>query len=265
MLFHKSFILYSFKVVWKRWSFKIIHPVLRVVTMIVRESYIVLLLAYIMSGTGSIGGWSLCEMLLSQSFISMSYALLVLVFSGIRDFRLIGKKRKLDIALLRPKGVLLQILLDDSDWFAVAGHAALGIGLLLYCMEQMHIRVTVEKIIVLLCNLLGAVLIQAALWLMLAALECFIQNVTNIKRLLFWIPREFLRLPLCIYPMAFRWFFVYVAPFAFVSYFPVLDLLEKVDSAYPPWFCRFSLPLGIGMYMIAYGCWRIGLNRYRKG
>lgn len=241
-----------------------IHPVFRTFSVFFRESYIVLFLACIMPATGTLNGWTFYELILCQSFVSISYALLLLFFSGIRDFRLIGRRRKPDVALLRPKGVLLQVLLEDTDWFATVGHGVLGTGLLIAGVRQCHVSMTAEKWWWLVCNLLGAVLIQAALWLLMAALECYIGKTHYIKTLLFWIPRDLLRLPLQIYPAVPGKFLVYAAPFAFVSYFPVLDLLGKVDESYPAWFCRLSLPLGICMYLSAYGCWRAGLMRYRK-
>ena len=258
------FLIFSVKVVWKRWWFRKIHPIFGTCSVLFRECYLVLFLYFVMTAAGSLHGWTFYEVLLCQSFLSLSYGVLLLFFSGLRDFRLIGKRRKLDVALLRPKGVLLQVLLEDTDWFAMAAHSILGIGLLAVSLRQCRISVTLEIILQLLCNLTGAVLIQAAMWLYMAALECFIGKTTYIKRILFWIPRNLLRLPLHIYPAALRYYCIYAAPFAFVSYFPVLNLLGRTDPLYPCWFGRLSLPLGIFLYLGAYGCWRLGLVRYRN-
>ncbi len=255
-----SLISISLKMVWKRWWSYTKHPIFRTLSVFVRENCLVLVLMLVMPHVGSLKGWNFYEIILCQGFLSITYGILLLFFTGLRDFE--SARRDLPILLLRPKGVLWQLLLLERDWFAVVGHLALGI-LLFFIANLLPIQVTVLKVVVLLLNLAGGVMIQAAIWLFKFAAACFFGRDIGIDSI-FWTARRLLAIPLSFYSTGFGMLFVFVFPFGFVSYFPVLNLLGKTDVHYPEYFGFLALPIGIVMYLAAYFLWRKGLAFYRK-
>ncbi len=256
-----SLITFSLKMIWRRWWKNTAYAILRPVSVFVRETYMVLALMLIMSRVETIKGWNFYEMILCQSFISMTYGILLIFFTGFRSFRIQDKRFR--VFLLRPKGILQQIMLDEEDWFAVPAHLALGILLFVVSMLHLPVQMTVAKAVALVLNLAGGVLIQAAAWVFLASLQCFFGGRIRINSI-FWSARSFLRLPLCIYPAVFGKLLVYVIPFGFVSYFPVLQLLGRTDADYPAWFGYLALPVGVVLYGAAYLLWRWGVQVYRR-
>lgn len=255
---------FSIKIIWKRWFVNMKHKIVIPLSVFVRESYGVLVLAFLLMFDGTLAGRGFYELILFQSIMSLNYGILVMFFTGLRDFSPSRKKGIVDMALLKPKGVLMQILFRDTDWFAVVGHGVLGI--LLFVIGITHISVDMSLLTILLfsINLLGGVMIQAAIWLFLAGLRFYTNDVGPFEKVLFWIPRMWMRFPMDLFPNIIGHWFVYVVPFGFVSYFPVLMLLGKWNTAYPQWFGYLSMPLGIVLYIAAYGFFRMGLKRYRK-
>lgn len=248
----------------RRWFLNTAHGIFITASVFVREAYMPVLLFFLFLATEDIGGWSFYEMLLFQSLVSISYAFLVLFFTGLRDLTTERKGGVLSWAMLRPCGVLTQVLLSDIDWFAVVGHGLLGIILFVIGIVGSGTTLSLAKFVVLLINIAGAILIQAAIWLFLAALKLFDKTTGTLKNLLFYIPRMFAYLPITILPQILANVFVYVIPYAFISYFPILGFLGMADVNYPSCFVYISLPIGVVLYLGAYLLWRLGLKHWLK-
>lgn len=259
-----SLFAFSMKVVLKRWFQYGKHRFLRIFSVFIREAYGLALLAFLGMAAGELGGWNIYELFFMQSAISISYAGFLFFFTELRNFNAANASgaRLLANAMLKPHGVLFQILLSDCDWFALVGHGILGVICFGIACTHCQIMLTPERIIILLLNLCGAVIIQGAIALFISALNYFAKPASKFRNLLFWFPRLFLRYPLTWFPTWMGNIFVYVVPFAFVSYFPTLYLLGRTDPAYPAWFCYASLPIGMAYYLFAYIIWRIGLRHY---
>lgn len=258
-----SLFAYSLKISWAR-SFKYgKHKILAPLSVFIRESWGVIWLFCLCYVAGPLGGWSFYELLFLQSMISISYAFLLLFFTGIREFKTSSQNKKLDMALLKPRGVLFQILLSEVDCFAIVGHGALGLCCFVVGNLHCDVNYNIEKVVILILNLIGAVAIQAAIWLFMTSLGFFTRYAFKLKELLFWMSRCYLQFPLIYFPAFFGKLFVFVIPFAFVSYFPTLHLLGRADAAYPHFFQYCSLPIGVAVYLLSYLLWRVGLKRYR--
>lgn len=267
MILHNTISLWkcSLCAIGKRWFLHTKHGVFITASVIIREAYMPILLFFLFSVTDSIGGWSFYKMLLFQSLISITYAVLVLFFTGLRDFTANRKGSALEWAMIRPRGVLSQILLSDTDWFAVIGHGCLGIVLMVIGISGCHVDLSVGKIVMLCVNIAGGVMIQGAIWLFLAALKLMGKSTKALSDILFWIPRKFAYLPITLLPTLLANIFVYIIPYAFISYFPVLGFLGMADSNYPQFFMYLSLPVGVLLYLVAYLIWRWGLMRWLRG
>ena len=79
--------------------------------------------------------------------------------------------------------------------------------------------------------MLGGVLIQGAIFLLLAALNFYLLETDSLKELLYYDMKKFAAYPISIYSKVIQICMIYVVPFAFVNYFPAQYLLRKSDMA----------------------------------
>lgn len=252
---------FSVRVVWRRWMKYASHKMFRALSVCIRETYIVFLLYFLTRTCGNIKGWQFEEMILCHAFASVSYGILVLFFTGLRDFRV--SKNRMDVYFLKPTGVLQQILIEKIDWFACAGHLLLGIVLFVVGITGCQLKLTWVNVLFLFLNLAGGVLIRASIWLFCCAIECMFKDKFRLRTLLQYILGDFLRFPLCWFPAAFQKLVTFVIPWGFVTFYPVLQLLGRSEGT-PELFQYLALPIGIIMYLVSYLLWRLGLQIYKS-
>ena len=111
----------------------------------------------------------------------------------------------------------------------------------------------------------GGVLIQGAIFLLLATLNIYLLETGSLKELFYWNARKFAGYPVSIFHKAIQAVMIYVVPFAFVNYFPAQFLLRKEDmAAYPEIYLYITPVLGVAMYLLAYVFWRYSLKYYKS-
>ena len=111
----------------------------------------------------------------------------------------------------------------------------------------------------------GGVLIQGAIFLIVASLSFYFIKTSNIKALFYDNARKFAGYPISIYPRIIQIFMMYVVPFAFVNYFPVQFFLRKSDlDLYPRIMVYISPLVGVICYLIAYMFWRYSFRQYKS-
>lgn len=149
--------------------------------------------------------------------------ILIIFFTGLRDIERTINNGTFDRLLLRPRGVLFQVIASNADWFAALGHGGLGIVLLSF----------------------------------------YIMKSSNMREVFYWNMRKFAVYPISIFPKLIQYIMIYVIPFAFVNYFPAQYLLRKEDmAAYPEIFMYISPIVGVCLYLLAYLFWRYSLRHY---
>ena len=111
----------------------------------------------------------------------------------------------------------------------------------------------------------GGVLIQGAVFLILAALNIYLLQTDSFKELLYWNMRKFAGYPISIFNKFIQTIMIYVMPFAFVNYFPAQYLLRKDDiHQYPEIYMYLSPIVGVAMYLLAYIFWRYSIRFYKS-
>ena len=190
---------------------------------------------------------------------------MIIFFTGLRDFENMVREGSFDRFVLRPRGILFQIIFVNSDWFAAIGHGGLGITLFLISAGKVGVHWNIYNALYYLFAVIGGVLIQGAVFLFIATLNIYLIETGSIKELLYWNVRKFAGYPISIFNKGVQFLMIYIMPYAFVNYFPAQFLLRKEDmSQYPEIYLYLTPIVGVGMYLLAYAFWLYSLKYYKS-
>lgn len=253
------------KTIMKAWFQYKVDAVLRSLAVFLREATGIIVIYFTLLKFDTLNGWNLQEMLFLFSLLFLTYGIMILFFTGLRDFGYTVRDGSFDRFLLRPRGVLFQIIFVNADWFAAIGHGGLGLVLFLVSAGRVGIQWNIMNALYYVSVVIGGVLIQGAIFLLLATLNIYLLKTDSLKELFYWNVRKFAGYPISIFHKAIQACMIYVVPFAFVNYFPTQFLLRKADmSMHPEWFMYITLPVGVIMYVAAYIFWRFSLRFYKS-
>ena len=170
---------------------------------------------------------------------------------------------QLDTLLLRPRGVLTQVLCSAIDPRRVTcvavGAAALALG-----SRLSAVRWTALKALALCESVLFGCLLVLALF-MIEAVFC-IWSVKSIELVnaITYGGRSACQYPIDIYARPLRVLFTVVAPFALVLHVPVAYILDKPLYGWPEW-TAFACPLaGVAAFLVMYAVFRRAMRHYRS-
>ena len=249
----------------KSWFQYRVDAVLRSLAVFLREATGIIVIWFTLLKFDTLNGWDIYEMLFLFSLLFLTYGIMIIFFTGLRDFGSTVRSGNFDRFILRPRGLLFQIIFVNSDWFAALGHGGLGITLFILSAGQVGIQWNAANIVYYIFTVAGGVLIQGAVFLVLATLNIHLLSTNSLKNLVYWNARKFAGYPISIFHKAIQIFMIYIMPFAFVNYFPAQFLLRKDDmSAYPEIFMYLTPITGVVMYMVAYLFWRFSIRFYKS-
>lgn len=253
------------KNIMRSWFQYKVDAVLRSFAVFFRESTGIIVIYLTLLKFDTLNGWNLHEMLFLFSLLFVTYGILILFFTGLRDFSYIIRAGEFDRFILRPRGLLFQLIFANADWFAAIGHGTLGITLFLVSAGKVGVVWNWQTVLYYLFAVIGGVLIQGAIFLFLATLNIYLLETGTLKELLYYNGRKFAGYPISIFPKVIQIGMVYVVPFAFVNYFPAQFLLRKEDmSAFPEVFMYLTPVVGLGVYLLAYLFWRFSIRFYKS-
>lgn len=214
---------------------------------------------------GTINGWNIDELLFLFSLIFITYGIFIVFFMALRDFPDWIKHGDFDRVLLRPRGVLTQLVLCGADWLAAFGHGTLGLLLLIISANRVGVDWNVKTVLYYVMCVIGGVLIQGAVFLAFSAVTFYVLETNSLKEIFYWNMRKFAIYPLSIYNKFIQVILLFVVPFAFVNYFPAQFFLHKPDmAAYPSYLMYLTPIVGAVLYLLAYAFWRFSLRFYKS-
>jgi len=229
----------------------------------VREAANIIVIYLALLKFDKINGWNIDEMLFLFSILFLTYAIVVALFADLRDFSSMIREGRFDRLMVRPRGLLYQLILNNADVLATMGHGTLGILLFLISAGRVGIVWDLSTIIYYISAIIGGVLIQGGIFIFFSALSFYFVETNSIREIFYWNMRKFAGYPISIYSKVIQMLMIYVIPFAFVNYFPAQYLLRKEDMALYPDVYMYMAPLvGVALYVLAYVFWRVSVKRY---
>ncbi len=257
--------LYYTKNTIKSWFQYKLDACVRSLAVFMREATGIIVIYLTLMTFDNINGWEPNELLFLFSLIFLTYGVLVILFTGLRDFEGTVNNGTFDRFILRPRGLLFQVIASNADWFAAIGHGGLGITLFVISAGRIGVVWNISTILYYITAVIGGILIQGAIFLVTASLSFYLIKSGNIRDVFYWNIRRFAGYPISIFPKIIQYIMIYVVPFAFVNYFPAQYLLRKSDmSQYPRIFMLIAPFVGIVMYAMAYLFWRFSIRYYKS-
>jgi len=199
----------------------------------------------------TIQGWNFEEMLLMYGIVSFSIGIVEVFFYGLKEFPRMVEMQQLDVFLLQPKNIILNIAMSKGDISAI-GEVVLGILLIGYSGYLFSPEI-------LFIAFLGTIFIFS-LYLYLSSIALFMTNSTNFVRELYQNANIVATQPNSAYRGVFRIFTLTLLPTAFISFFPVEYL--RTGLIHHLLFASFGTS---AFFIIACAVFYYGLKRYESG
>lgn len=205
---------------------------------------------------GEIGGYALPEILLGYGVVLTASALAECFGRGFDAFGKIVRQGMLDRLLVRPRGMVFQIICQDMR-VAMLSSVLTG-GILLFCgASAMEIQWSPGKVLVLFFMVLCGALLFFGIFLLYATLCFFTMEGLEVMNILTDGIREFSRYPFAVYGKRVLWLLTYIVPMALVQYWPLQYLVGRG----PAWYG--CLPVVSLIFLVPCGLfWRFGLRHY---
>ena len=179
------------------------------------------------------------------------------------NFSPLVRSGELDTFLLRPRGVLTQVLCAAVDPRRL-GAIAIGVAALLLSQAQAPVHWTALKILAF-AEAIGFGFVMILGLFLIEAVLC-IRSVKSIEMVnaLTYGGRSACQYPIDVYPLALRAIFLLIAPFGMVIHAPAAYILEKPLFGWPAW-TAFVCPLMGGVcFGVMYALFRFALRYYRS-
>jgi ABC-2 type transport system permease protein len=208
--------------------------------------------------------WGPGDLYFFFGLMSVSFYLTEIFGRGVTgNFPYLVRTGQLDTILLRPRGILTQVLCSAADPRRITC-IAVGVVSLVLGSNLSKIAWTLPKI------LLMAESVFFSFWLLLGlfmveAILC-IHSVKSVElaNTLTYGGRSACEYPSDIYPRPLRVLFTVIAPFALVMHVPASMILDKPQYGWPMWIA-FVTPLsGLVLFGIMYLLFRKAMRFYRS-
>ncbi|MBQ9197263.1 MAG: ABC-2 family transporter protein [Clostridia bacterium] len=170
---------------------------------------------------------------------------------------------QLDTLLLRPRGVLTQVLCSAVDPRRITC-IAVGTAALIIGSHMSAVQWTPLKAAALTESILFGMLLVLGLFLIEAVFCVYSVKSVELVNAVTYGGRSACQYPIDIYPRPLRVLFTVVAPFALVMHVPAAYILDKPIFSWPVW-TAFVCPLaGAAVFGVMYMVFRRAMRHYRS-
>lgn len=207
-----------------------------------------------------IGGWSAWEVAVLYGLTLIPAGLRELFSDGPWLLRQLVNSGEFDRLLVRPASPAMQVATRLASIHGV-GQLSLGLTLLILGTTRSGMDWTPWKVAYLLVSVLSSLGLLIAIGFLVNMIGFWEPSAQSAIPTAYAMLIDFAKFPLDIYSNAIKILVTAVAPYAFISYFPALVLLDK-DSAWR--WLGFASPLvTLLAVLLTAWLWHKALNRYQ--
>ncbi len=216
-------------------------------------------LYFIFSKVNAVDNFTYQQVLICFAVVMTAFSLGELFGGGLAVFpRLLGNG-EFDRALVRPRNIILQILLPNMD-FTRVGLLIQAVIVLCYAIPISGIAWTLDKIITLSLMITCGGALFFGLFLLKAACSFFTVESLDFMNILTYGARQFGRYPFSVYGSGVLKLLTFVIPLALFQYYPLLYLLDREKNILFMFFPVISL-----LFLIpCFAFFRFGQSRYKS-
>ncbi len=237
--------------------------VLQTISQLVMMAGEMLAVVLIIDRFGSLGRWSGGDLMFFFGVMTAQFYTVECLARGVTNFSPLVRTGALDTMLLRPRGVLTQVICYAVDPRRIG---AVGVGVVAMALGagQAQIVWTPLKVLALMESAVMNGLLIAGLF-MIEAVLC-IGSVKSIEmvNVLTYGGRSACQYPIDVYPRPLRILFMVVAPFALTMHIPVSYVLGKPLFPVAEWVTFVSPVAGAAFFFLMYLLFRRAMRRYRS-
>ena len=206
-----------------------------------------------------IKGYTYEECLICFSVVLMSFSIAECFFRGFDTFASIIGKGEFDRILVRPRGLIFQVLGQRVE-FTRIGRLIQAAVMLGYSISRGRVEWNGFRVAALIFMIFGGTVVFASIFLIYASICFFTLEGLEFLNVLTDGAREYGKYPIEIYGKNVLRICTYIVPFALFQYYPFLYLIGRVED----W--RYMLfPFGSCFMLIP--CllfWRFGVRHYKS-
>jgi len=210
---------------------------------------------------GDLQGWTFYEVALCYGIVHMAFAISECFIRGFDAFSSLVVNGEFDRLLVRPRSTIVQVLGSKFE-FTRVGRMLQGAVVLGWALIYLPVDWNIAKAVTLMLMIAGGVIVFSGIY-MLGATLCF-WTVQGLEVINVFTDggREMAQYPLNIYAKWVTRFFTFIIPFGFVSYLPLMFILDRTDG--PAWLYML-MPLSSFLFLLlCMGVWSIGVRHYRS-
>lgn len=216
-------------------------------------------LYFIFSRINAVDDFTYEQVLLCFAVMMTAFSLGQMFGGGLAVFpRMLGNG-EFDRALVRPRNIILQVLMPNMD-FTRFGLLVQAVIVLCYAIPISGIAWTWEKILTLCLMILCGGALFFGLFLIKAACSFFTVESLDFLNIFTYGARQFGRYPFSVYGNGVLKFFTFVIPLALFQYYPLLYLLDRERNT----LFMFLPMIGLLFLIPSYAFFRFGLSRYKS-
>lgn len=216
-------------------------------------------LAFIFERIDAVDGFTYGQVFLCFAVVVSAFSVGELFGGGLAAFSRILGDGSFDRALVRPRPVLLQILVPNFD-FTRLGLLVQAAVVLCWAVPASGVAWTVPKALALVLMIVCGAVVFFAMFLLKAACTFFTTESVQFLDIFTYGARQFGRYPFSVYGKQVLWVLTFVVPLALFQYYPLLYLVGRSSAAW-----LLLLPLAAALVLVP--ClllFRFGVKRYKS-
>ena len=216
-------------------------------------------LAFIFERIDAVDGFTYGQMFLCFAVVVSAFSVGELFGGGLAAFSRILGDGSFDRALVRPRPVLLQILVPNFD-FTRLGLLVQAAVVLCWAVPASGVAWSVPKALALVLMIVCGAVVFFAMFLLKAACTFFTTESVQFLDIFTYGARQFGRYPFSVYGKQVLWVLTFVVPLALFQYYPLLYLVGRSSAAW-----LMLLPLAAALVLVP--ClllFRFGVKRYKS-
>lgn len=236
---------------------------MQVIAQFVMTAGEMLAVVVLLSRFEAVGHWGPGEIMFFFGVMQSTFALTELLGRGITAFPWFVQRGEFDALILRPRPLLVQVMVSQLDPRRLGG-VIVGVIAMLVAGSRLNITWTAAKALLLMEVVVCCMMLLLGLFMIEATVSFFSVKSIEMVNILTYGGRTACQYPVDVYPNVLRFLFTYLAPFAMCMHWPVSYVIGAPMVALPTW-AYFVTPLaGAVFFAVMTRIWYIGVRHYRS-